>query len=87
MRLFWSSVLQIEGDDQELPFSNHRTAGIIFNFELQHEAPCPRSKVYIPVRHYCGTDLKIAERLGFFFRALGLSKAADSYVGDVQDLL
>lgn len=87
IRLFWSSVLQIHDDEAELPSSTHRTAGIILNFELRHNDPLPRPKVYIPVRHCCETDLQIAERLGVFFRKLGLTRVADSYVEDVQSIL
>lgn len=87
IRLFWFSVLQIHDDEAELPSSTHRTAGIIFNFELRHNDPFPRPKVYIPVRHYCETDLHIAERLSVFFRKSGLTKVADSYVDDVQSIL
>jgi len=87
IRSFWSLLLNSQSEHADLPPSTHRTAGIIFNFELRHNDPTPRPKVYIPIRHYGGTDLKIAQGLSEWFRAIGWSKIADSYVQDAQDIL
>jgi DMATS type aromatic prenyltransferase len=84
LRAFWSHVLGVNDHDEELILSTHRTAGIIFNFELRHIDPLPRPKVYIPTRHYGGTDLAIAQGLSCFFHGLGWHQLADSYVNDVQ---
>lgn len=85
--MFWSLVLGTRDHSAQLQPSDHRTAGIIFNFELRHNDPIPRPKVYIPTRHYGGTDLQIAKGLGRFFRAIGWSEIAETYVEDVQRIL
>jgi tryptophan 7-dimethylallyltransferase len=87
LRAFWSDVLGLGDYDEELILSAHRTAGIIFNFELRHDDPLPKPKVYIPTRHYGGTDLAIAQGLSHFFHGLGWHQLADSYVNDVQRAL
>jgi tryptophan 7-dimethylallyltransferase len=87
LRCFWSDVLGVDDQDGELALSTHRTAGIIFNFELRHDDPLPKPKVYIPTRHYGGTDLAIAQGLSRFFHGLGWHQRADSYVDDVQRAL
>jgi DMATS type aromatic prenyltransferase len=87
LRCFWSDVLGVDDQDEELALSTHRTAGIIFNFELRHDDPLPKPKVYIPTRHYGGTDLAIAQGLSRFFHGLGWHQRADSYVDDVQRAL
>jgi len=71
IRSFWSLVLDSPSEDAELPPSTHRTAGIIFNFELRHDDPLPRPKMYIPTRHYGGTDLRVTRGLSEWFRAIG----------------
>ncbi|KAF6822973.1 aromatic prenyltransferase [Colletotrichum musicola] len=84
IRLFYLHVLGLTAPEQDLPRSTHRTAGIIFNMELMHDRPIPVPKVYIPVRHYGGTDLRIAQSLSNFFRACGFDQLADTYVEEVQ---
>jgi DMATS type aromatic prenyltransferase len=87
LEAFWSDVLGVNDHDEELALSTHRTAGIIFNFELRNNEPLPKPKVYIPTRHYGGTDLAIAQGLSRFFHGLGWHQLADSYVNDVQRAL
>ncbi|KAI4593715.1 hypothetical protein KJ359_008994 [Pestalotiopsis sp. 9143b] len=87
IRCFYEHVLGVSGDADDLPTSQHRTAGIIFNMELAHDRAAPVPKVYVPVRHYGGTDLRIAQSLSGFFRACGLSDLADTYVDAVQRAL
>ncbi|KAF3015034.1 aromatic prenyltransferase (DMATS family) [Neopestalotiopsis sp. 37M] len=84
---FYQHVLGISNAEDDLPSSKHRTAGIIFNMELMHDRAVPVPKVYIPVRHYGGTDLRIAQSLGTFFRAWGFKDLADTYVDAVQRAL
>ncbi|KAK6189528.1 hypothetical protein LQW54_013174 [Pestalotiopsis sp. IQ-011] len=84
IRCFYEHVLGVPGDADDLPPSRHRTAGIIFNMELAHDRAAPVPKVYVPVRHYGGTDLRIAQSLSGFFRACGLGDLADTYVDAVQ---
>lgn len=73
--------------EEELARSTHRTAGIIFNMEIKHNQLRPVPKVYIPVRHYGGTDLLISRNLCNFFRSCGLASLADTYVDAVQRAL
>ncbi|GJC90113.1 7-dimethylallyltryptophan synthase [Colletotrichum liriopes] len=84
IRSFYLHVLGLTAPEEDLPRSTHRTAGIIFNMEMKHNSPAPTPKVYIPVRHYGGTDLRIAQSLSNFFRACGLIHLADTYVDAVQ---
>ncbi|KAL0941663.1 tryptophan dimethylallyltransferase (aromatic prenyltransferase) [Colletotrichum truncatum] len=84
IRLFYLHVLGLTAPEESLPQSWHRTSGIIFNMEMVHNRTEPVPKVYIPVRHYGGTDLRIAHSLGSFFRACGLHHIADRYVDAVQ---
>lgn len=85
---FYLRVLGMSSRDAEISACNsHRTAGLIFNFELGHGDPVPRPKVYIPIRHYGGTDLEIAHRLSEFFRWCGWLILADKYVYQVQEAL
>lgn len=87
LRSFWIDVLGVRDCDAELPPSTHRTAGIIFNFELRHCDPLPKPKAYIPTRHYGGTDLAIAQGLSRFFRRFGWHRLAASYMSDLQRAL
>lgn len=87
IRSFYLHVLGVSAPEDDLPRSTHRTAGIIFNMELMHDRPVPVPKVYIPVRHYGGTDLRISQSLSNFFRACGLQRLADTYVDAVQKAL
>ena len=41
----------------------HRTAGILYNFEIQHGKRELVPKVYIPVRHYGKNDLAVMQGL------------------------
>ncbi|KAK1621534.1 aromatic prenyltransferase [Colletotrichum phormii] len=84
IRSFYMHVLGLTAPEEDLAHSSHRTAGIIFNMELMHDRLVPVPKVYIPVRHYGGTDLRIAQSLSNFFRACGFPDLADTYVDEVQ---
>ncbi|KAF9871291.1 aromatic prenyltransferase [Colletotrichum karsti] len=84
IRSFYMHVLGLTAPEEDLPRSTHRTAGIIFNMEIMHDRREPLPKVYIPVRHYGGTDLRIAQSLSNFFRACGFTHLADTYVEAVQ---
>ncbi|OHF03922.1 aromatic prenyltransferase [Colletotrichum orchidophilum] len=84
IRLFYMHVLGLTAPEEDLARSTHRTAGIIFNMELMHDRLVPVPKVYIPIRHYGGTDLRIAQSLSNFFRACGFQDLADTYVDEVQ---
>ncbi|KZL84071.1 aromatic prenyltransferase [Colletotrichum incanum] len=85
IRLFYLHVLGISAPGDNLPCCKHLTAGIGFNMEIMHNRPVPIPKVYIPIRHYGGTDLRIAQSLSNFFRACGLQQAADNYLDALRN--
>ncbi|RKK97494.1 7-dimethylallyltryptophan synthase [Fusarium oxysporum] len=82
----WRTVFGVVDEEFELPQNTHRTAGTIFNFELRPGKWFPEAKVYLPVRHYCESDLQIASRLQAFFGKLGWHDAEREYSKDLQDL-
>ena len=70
LRRLWIGVLELRPDvldDCELPPCKHRTAGILYYFELDPGVPSPTVKVYIPVRHYAESDAQIARSLEEWF--------------------
>jgi DMATS type aromatic prenyltransferase len=86
----WYSLLSLPADypeEDELPFTDHRTAGTLFNFELKPGNPLPQPKVYVPVRHYGRSDLDISASLAAFFKQQGWKGPAGSYIEDMQALL
>jgi tryptophan 7-dimethylallyltransferase len=90
-RLLLNIPLQSPEDAEVSPRNeshvNHRTGGVIFNYELTPGSPIPEPKLYIPVRHYANCDLAIAEGLAAFFRRQGWASHGDSYVGSVTKIL
>ena len=57
--LFSSNYLEPMGTSSD----NHRTAGILYNFEVRAGNPLPVPKVYLPVRHYTRSDEHVMEAL------------------------
>ena len=53
---------------KELRRNAHRTAGILYYFEIRPGHPYPTPKVYIPVRHYAHSDEDIATNLQTFMK-------------------
>ncbi|KAH3305137.1 hypothetical protein KXW39_000394 [Aspergillus fumigatus] len=82
----WRTVFGIDDEDAELPQNSHRTAGTIFNFELRPGKWFPEPKVYLPVRHYCESDMQIASRLQTFFGRLGWHNMEKDYCKHLEDL-
>ena len=68
----------------ELPHREHRTAGILYNFEIRQGQALPVPKIYIPVRHYGRDDSSIADGLRTFLRQ---DLAVDSYVEALESIL
>ena len=52
-----------------LPHIEHRTAGILYNFELRPNNAPPVPKIYLPVRHYAQNDSSIVEGLQNYFKS------------------
>ncbi|KAL5365581.1 tryptophan dimethylallyltransferase-domain-containing protein [Aspergillus floccosus] len=82
----WRTIFGVIDEDAELPRNDHRTAGTIFNFELRPGKWFPEPKVYLPVRHYCESDVQIANRLQVFFGKLGWQDLERDYCKDLGDL-
>lgn len=69
----WSLVLgaKIRHQDDELDVREHRTAGLLYYFEIREDQRLPVVKLYIPVRHYGGGDRAVQEGLGVYLRGRG----------------
>ncbi|KAF0331043.1 dimethylallyl tryptophan synthase, partial [Colletotrichum asianum] len=70
-----------------LPTIDHRTSGILYYLELKADAPLPKPKVYLPVRHYARDDEQIARGLSGFLQRRGKSLAnGGTYYEGVKSL-
>lgn len=70
----WSRVLGLDhGFSTSAPLKprGHRTAGILYYFELKPGSALPSVKLYIPVKHYGVNDLEVAKGLSGFLEARG----------------
>ena len=65
LKRLWKALFQLDeaSDDAALPTRNHRTAGILYNVEFGLGNATPQVKIYIPVRHYAGSDRAILHAL------------------------
>ncbi|KAL3474805.1 aromatic prenyltransferase [Aspergillus californicus] len=66
--------------------ANHRTGGVIFNYELRPGQSYPQAQLYIPVRHYGTIDASVARGLATFFRRLGWESYANEYASGLEDI-
>ena len=64
----------------ELPRRDHRTAGILYYFNIKHGNSTSAVKVYIPVRHYGRTDMAIAKGLASYLTTQGQGQFACRYL-------
>lgn len=65
----WSSLFSSTHlEPVETSSDNHRTAGILYNFEVRAGNPLPVPKVYLPVRHYTRSDEHVIEALGKYIQ-------------------
>ncbi|MCJ1470337.1 hypothetical protein MMC07_008982 [Pseudocyphellaria aurata] len=90
LKELWGLVLGLRPDfstSAPLESSGHRTAGILYYFELKPGADLPTSKVYIPAKHYGVNDLEVARGLSGFLKARGNGFANDDYFEGVQKVL
>ncbi len=86
----WGRVLGLGPDfsvSAPLESRGHRTAGILYYFELKPGATLPSSKVYIPAKHYGVNDLEVARGLSGFLKARGNVLAEDNYLEALQKVL
>lgn len=83
----WCACFGLQNTPDELgrPLrpSNHRTAGLLYYFELRTGAALPTAKVYLPVRHYAQNDEQVARGLSAFLEKRGkrLSQRRTYYEG------
>ncbi|KAL8659371.1 MAG: hypothetical protein Q9202_007159 [Teloschistes flavicans] len=78
---------QLLDGSMELPTSNHRTAGLLYYFDISPKTSRAVPKVYLPVRHYGTNDHDIAKRLTGFLESHGQGEAAKSYLSTMMRTL
>ncbi|RFU32823.1 hypothetical protein B7463_g3510, partial [Scytalidium lignicola] len=90
LRELWYSVFGLSSDEHmdnhPLPEKDHRTGGILYYFELKCGATIPKTKVYLPVRHYAQNDDQIARGLSEYLERRGKKLTTGSYYNSVQKL-
>lgn len=64
----------------------HRTAGVLYYFELKPGKAVPKSKVYMPVKHYAKSDLQVARGLSTYLSARNQGLSGAGYTESVQSL-
>ena len=85
----WRRVLAIPQDfptSEELPQRDHRTAGILYYFDVKQGNPTPGVKVYIPVRHYGSNDMAVAEGLAQYLEKRGQGQFARRYLEALKSM-
>jgi DMATS type aromatic prenyltransferase len=68
LRELWSLLFGERPDSEELRSVHHRTAGLLYNFEIPPNGGRPVPKIYIPVRHYAASDTAVVDALQVFLR-------------------
>ena len=83
--LLWSD--KCYSPEKELRYNQHRTAGVLYYFEIRpgHAEPIP--KVYVPVRHYGQNDEDVVEKLQTFMRHRRSSCDVDNYMQALKTAL
>ncbi len=90
LRKLWTLVL---GKDEQfapaedLQRKDHRTAGILYYFEIRPGQAAPVPKVYIPVRHYAPNDLDIAHGLRTYLKSRRQGSVAGRYMQALKSIL
>lgn len=77
--------------DQELEENDHRTAGILYNFEIRPGREISVPKVYLPVRHYSRSDQHVTDAIkSFMIESKGWDhenpslRAYDKFLSSIQ---
>lgn len=87
LREFWCSCFGVDDTSQALPNVKHRTAGLLYYYELRGNQELPTSKVYLPVRHYASNDDQIARGVSSFLLKRGMTlKGGLSYYDGLSHL-
>ncbi|OKL56659.1 hypothetical protein UA08_08294 [Talaromyces atroroseus] len=88
LRELWYSVFGLDEnkleDSQPLPKNDHLTGGILYYFEFKTGLDVPRTKIYMPVRHYARDDDQIARGLSQYLDRRGKNLTTGSYYESVQ---
>ena len=88
--LLWTILYNLEDElppDQDLAYKDHRTAGILYNFELRPGSSTIVPKVYIPVRHYVRSDSRIMQRLKLYLHIQRSTSPAEKYIEAMKQIL
>ena len=70
--------------NEELPCKSHRTAGILYYYEIRPGHLFPTPRVYIPVRHYGENDMAIAKGLVSYLKSRGQEGFTGQYLKFLQ---
>ena len=79
----WHLVLGKKLDfspSEGLKHKGHRTAGILYYFDIRPGQALPGVKIYIPTRHYSPNDLVVAESLQVYMKSRGQGTLARKYI-------
>lgn len=89
LEILWNLLFGADhASSEELRHVGHRTAGILYNFEIKPGRPLPVPKIYIPVRHYFQCDLCIMEALCTYLQRRGKnSQSVNQYVQAMKTIL
>ena len=71
---------------EELRQKDHRTAGILYYFDIKSGTALPGVKVYIPVRHYGQNDLAIAKGLSEYLKSREQDSIAGKYIEALKEM-
>ena len=85
----WSLVFpqwQPGSGAEDLRQNNHRTAGVLYYFDIKPETALPGVKIYIPVRHYGQNDLAIADGLAVYLKSQGQGHFARNYMEALEGM-
>ena len=74
------------GTDEELVVNGHRTAGVLYYFEMKPGQRLPTPKLYIPVRHYGQSDIAVQRGLGEYLREKGQEKLVGNFDQMMQEM-
>lgn len=70
----------------DLPLRGHGTSGMTYHFEIQQADSLPDVKLYIPVKHYGASDMKVAKGLVKFLELHGRGSYGAGYIIALKQL-
>lgn len=88
MRRLWKALFDAHtSPNRPLHDKQHRTAGILYNVEFRLGSMLPRTKAYLPVRHYAASDEAIIRGLGSYLTCCQRADYLACYVRAMTALL